>query len=213
MSELIQQKIKNGEGFIEVAGLGIITAVEYGQLTDPCWSVTLADYQDQINFLNSEFENDKQLIQYDIDDLIVQRDNLIELDDSDLLVKYRLQLTELAKTYQVDDKEIYKKYLSDPECVSLMKKINIEEIKRAQGIEKLNKAIGEKQEEINKLTEKLNKRLSDIGKEVKNNRVAQNVDYKTNQSLKTRIFSQEDYKPIELESDPLELKDEIVPIL
>ena len=92
--ELIQKKIENMEGYVEVEGLGIVSCKEWDKLTDPEWDKTIEDYQEKIEMYKKEYGEDTKKYEEKMieisNDLMTTRKakNKDYLENQELEVKY-----------------------------------------------------------------------------------------------------------------------------
>jgi hypothetical protein len=198
--KIIKDKIKNGEGYLEIETLGIISAKEFNKLTDPEFDLKFEDYQEQIkkikdgeninikrnNELVNEIENldllgyeyQQEYKSQEIQDLIlridVARDEFLEIKEQNAMLQKKMEIKKLEK------------------------EINFKQQLIANKIRKNKNEIIKKQCEIDDNNKNIELQMQEISNELISKRKPQNPNYQYYQGLKRiKQFTKHDYKIID----------------
>jgi hypothetical protein len=198
--KIIQEKIKDGEGYLEVETLDIISAKQYDELTDPKFDLIIEDYQEQIDKIkNGENIN------------IVRNNELKkEIEDLDLLgygyqqeyksqeIQYLILQLDVARDEFLEIKEQNAMFQKKMEIKKLEKEINFKQQLIANKIRKNKNEIIKKQNEIDENNKNIELQMQEISNDLMAKRKPQNLDYLYYQGLKIiKQFTKHDYKIVD----------------
>jgi hypothetical protein len=117
---MIKEKIKNGEGFIEVEGV-IYTAKEWDEMTDPKWNKTAKDYQKKSDQAKIDFADNPVGLEERMQELSNNLKKTRKAMNPDYLENQKKKITKIFSQHDykiVDNKLVL---LTEPEKLDIAK--------------------------------------------------------------------------------------------